>query len=162
MRLFLLISVLIFGLAASNQAEMHPPRIMKCLEKVTAQTEVVVDKRMNPYYLRGDFDADGAADYVVSVTGRKSGHSGVLFCLGRGSVILLGVDNTLPPFSDMPGDNFISPQWEVVTRRDVLSFRRSNKIVPVPKGEVVLMIWEDGMHYIYWDGARFRWSPLMQ
>lgn len=164
MRLLLLVFT---GLAASPMVAQDEPVlpivIATCLEKSRVRDSVVVDRNSNPYYLRGDFDGDGKPDHAVAVKGSKSQRNGVLICAGSGKVTLLGGDNPVrPPFSDLPNDNFVAPNWEVATRADVLSLRTTNKIVPEPKGESIMMIWEDGIHYIYWDGNRYRWSPVMQ
>ena len=131
------------GFAADDDIAV-PLAITRCLDRSRSNQSVTINKLTNPYYLRGDFDADGMPDYAVAVKGTRSGRNGVLFCLSRNSVIVLGADNSIDrPFSDMPGDNFVASTWEVATRQDVSAFQKTNKVVPLPKGEVILMIWED-------------------
>jgi len=140
-----------------------PWKVRKCIEDHRVASLIVVDTLTNPYYLRGDFNGDGIQDYAVAVKGQKTRRNGILVCLARRGPFLIGADRvTTPPFSDMPEDNFVAPFWEVATRSEVLGFQKNNRVVPLPKGEVIKMIWEDGIHYIYWDGTRFRWSPLVQ
>jgi len=141
---------------------VYPVRIVGCIEDAQVSNSAVVDTETNPYYLRGDFDGNGQMDFAIAVKGKKTKRNGVLVCLDNNSHVLIGGDKKhSPPFSDMPDDNFVAPHWEVATRQEILAFRKTNQDVPTPSGESILMIWEDGIHYIYWDGKRFRWSPMM-
>ena len=101
----------------SDKILIHPEHIDKCLKSSEASS-VEVNTNLNPYYLRGDFDGDGKADYAIAVRGRKTARNGVLVCVGNGRVFLLGADQPLkPPFSDMPDDNFFAPNWALRGRR---------------------------------------------
>jgi hypothetical protein len=142
----------------------QPDRVAECLKSPKASgLTVLVDN--NPFYLRGDFDGDGKADYAVSVRSKKGG-TGVLVCAGNGSLFLLGTGLGGGQFSDMPQDNFLAPQWAVYTKQEVtaLGAFQSNVPRPVPpvKGEAIAMIWEDGISLIYWDGAKFSWAGSKQ
>jgi len=161
--LILLVSWLFFLPVGSQDDSVHPTKMVACLEDPNIMNSVSTDMNTNPYYLRGDFDGDGRPDFAVAVKGTKSKRNGVLICLASGVRVILGADNrTTPPFSDMHDDNFVAPNWQVATRSDILAFRKTNRNVSVPKGESILMVWEDGIHYIYWDRTKFRWSPMMQ
>jgi hypothetical protein len=150
-------------LPQNTEGIVHPAKITSCVEGPEFRKALLVDTGTNPYYLRGDFDGDGVMDFAVAVKGIKTTRNGVLICRSNGPHVLLGADkNYTPPFSDMPDDNFVAPAWEVATRSEILELRKTNPSVPLPKGESILMIWEDGIHYIYWDGKQFRWSPMMQ
>jgi len=142
---------------------VHPELIENCLSSPAAKGRVVVDFATNPYYLRGDFDADGKPDYAAAIKGRKTRRNGVLVCTTSNGVFLLGADNPLnPPFSDMPGDNFVAPHWQVLTTAETKALGKYSTTVPNPlpefKGETIAMIWEDGISLIYWDGKKFRWA----
>ena len=135
---------------------IHPAKLEDCLEAPEVSKAASADLRMNPYYLRGDFDADHKPDFAVIVMGSKTKKSGVLFCLASGRRVILGGDGAT---SEEP---LVAPNWEVATVDEILGFRKVNGQIPVPKGESILMVWEDGMHYIYWDGAKFCVSPTIQ
>lgn len=146
---------------AQEQEVFYPHQIASCLERPTAQgLEARLDR--NPYYLRGDFDGDGEADHAVAVRGKKTRRNGVLICTAKG-VYVVGADRVVtPPFSNMPDDNFVAPQWATYSRKETQNLGKfsSNvpRPVPVTKGDSIAMIWEDGICLIYWDGRQFKWA----
>ncbi|MCE5306443.1 MAG: hypothetical protein LLG20_02270 [Acidobacteriales bacterium] len=149
-------------LAGEDPLLIHPDQIAECL-KSPVSSSVEVDLETNPYYLRGDFDGDGRVDYAVAVRGRKTKRNGVLVCAGNRKVFILGADQPLkPPFSDMPGDNFLAPNWAVYSKAETEALRAFTSNVPVIPGklygESLAMIWEDGIALILWDGRAFRWA----
>ncbi len=152
----------VIGLAdLADDEPIQPERVMQCLKSPkVAGLEII--EQINPFYLRGDFDGDGKPDYALQVRSRRKDGNGVLVCTGRGSIFLLGSGIAGSRFSDMPHDNFLAPQWVVLTKEEVAALApfESNAPHPVPvvKGEAIAMIWEDGICLIYWDGAKFRWA----
>ena len=139
-----------------------PLQVQKCLESQSIKGRVDVLFAQNPYFLRGDFDGDNRPDYAVAVRGRESKRNGVLICHGGARPMILGVDNSVK-FSDMPDDNFISSNWDVFTKEDARTVRKSSGTSgstpsAYPKGESIAMIWEDGICLIYWDASRYRWA----
>jgi hypothetical protein len=142
----------------------YPDLVHRCLNGPSVKEHVTVLADQNPVYLRGDFDGDGVPDYALQVKSKKTGHNGVLICAGNGRSILLGAETTAAhPFSNMPNDNFVAPNWAVYSKAETATLRRYSQNAPNPfpdaKGEVIAMIWEDGISLIYWDGKQFRWAP---
>jgi hypothetical protein len=161
--------LLVFGclLSASRlqaQEPYQPTRLAECL-RTSQVRHLTVLTAANPYYLRGDFDGDRQPDYAVVLTS-ASGGIGVAICRGSGGAVLLGTGIGATRFSDMPGDRFVAPQWDVLTRKDVLGLDGlgANGPTPLPKvkAESVAMIWEDAVCLIYWDGKSFRWAGARQ
>lgn len=158
---FLLIAL--SGMTAIDLADdelFQPEPIVQCLKNPqTSSLSILTD--MNPFYLRGDFDADGRPDYALTARSQTGG-TGVLICMGSGALFLLGSGLGTGTFSDMDEDRFTAPQWTVYTKQDVaeLGEFQSNVPVPVPSvtGESIAMIWEDGISLIYWDGMKFMWA----
>jgi len=147
----------------TQDGPIHSLALARCIESRDVRSSVTLDMSANPYYLRGDFDSDGVPDYAVVVRGINSKKKGIVICTRRRRDVILGAETRgAKAFSDMPGDNFVAPHWEVATRADVLALRRTNDGVPDPKGESIFMVWEDGLHIIYWDGSGYRWSQMMQ
>lgn len=142
---------------------IHPKMVRACLEMPAINGQLKVMNDVNPYYLRGDFDGDGLLDYAVSVQGIKTRRNGVLICTEKKEAVILGAINSLKtPFSDKPDDNFTSPNWQVMTKKETFEIYNYTSGKPVrvalPKGETIAMIWEDGVCLIYWDGSRYRWG----
>jgi hypothetical protein len=69
------------------------------------------------------------------------------FILGAGS---------RPEFSHKKDDNFLSADWEVLTLAEFRDQVYDKKAAANAKGEVILLSWEDGSSYIYWDGTAYR------
>lgn len=161
-RVFSILAVTASGLLASGV--FYPDLVHRCLNGPSVKEHVTVLADQNPVYLRGDFDGDGVPDYALQVKSKKTGHNGVLICAGNGRSILLGAETTAAhPFSNMPNDNFVAPNWAVYSKAETATLRRYSQNAPNPfpdaKGEVIAMIWEDGISLIYWDGKQFRWAP---
>src|SRR5436190_18270036 len=55
-----------------------PPEITACLQ---ARADYKLSDRINPFYLRGDFDGDGKQDYAVLVVSEKQ-EPGIAICRG--------------------------------------------------------------------------------
>lgn len=157
-----MIILVIFASLAFGQDEQKvvPSTVESCLQKVLGQVEL--STTVNPFYLRGDFNGDGRPDYAVTVKGKKSGRLRMLVCTEAKGVFLLGREGDSRAFSDMPDDNFFSPNWMVYTRPEVVQLTKYNSNVPktatTQRGEAIAMIWEDGVSLIYWDGKRFQWA----
>lgn len=146
---------------------IHPEHIRRCLERDSIGTKVEILYGHNPYYVTGHFDGDRRLDYAVAVKGPKTRRNGVLICAGNRKATILGADNLSdPPFSDMPKDNFLAPEWWVVSREQaIIDIRRNHNIksgFPLPVGEAIEMVWEDGSGLVYSDGQRFRWIGGLQ
>jgi hypothetical protein len=87
--------------------------------------------------------------------------------MANGTGFVVGADQPkTPAFSNMPGDNFVAPNWEVLSKADQNELRRFTSNVPHPMphdtGDAIGLIWEDGIAVIYWDGNHFRWSAPKQ
>jgi hypothetical protein len=148
--------------AEEDQAIIHPDQIFRCLKEPAAPGLTVIT-HIDPYYLRGDFDGDGKPDYAVAVRGVRTKRNGILVCAGNDHLYVLGADQPInPPFSDLPGDNFVSRNWAVDSPAETRELAAWTVNVPrsLPKvwGDTIGMIWEDGISLIYWDGSQFRWA----
>ena len=127
-----------------------PDSITNCLKPVSRQYKI--SGRINPFYLRGDFDGDGRPDYAVLITNPKS-ERGIAVCraASRGPEIV-GAGVALNKLADFDFD-----AWMVFTRRPV---ERGVGERPPPKlqGDGISIIWsESASALLYWDGRKMRW-----
>jgi hypothetical protein len=151
---------------ASRQAQATstgvPPELTACLNAESLNEKLVILTERNPYYLKGDFDADGRSDFAILVRGKKTHRNGVLMCMNNSKFQILGADEPIsPPFSDMPNDNFVAPEWRLYSKEEAAQVHSIDGPVgqkaAIPMGDSVAMIWEDGVCVIYWDGSRYSW-----
>lgn len=149
------------ALLAANSKPILPGSVQACISRKEVAISITLETTTNPYYLRGDFDSDGNVDYAVSVQGRKTKRAGVVLCHASGLVTVLGADTVhRPPFSDLAGDQFLSADWCVVSKREAMQHIGKRKIEYYPIGEVILMPWDDGVGMVYFDGIAYRWLTL--
>jgi hypothetical protein len=77
-----------------------------------------------------------------------------------GKSMVLGPKGANPPFSDMDDDDYMSSDWRVCTKRDVVAMKKYYRDVPEPVNQAICLTWEDGAAIIYWDGSRFCWKSF--
>jgi hypothetical protein len=122
-----------------------PQRVAACLK--SAEVPVQVDFRLNPFYIRADFDGDGKADYAVLV--KKGKDRGIVVCraaVAKGTVIGSGV-----PFNEWRDLDFSA--WAAYEKR------AAGSGVPRLLGEAIWLEWgERGSGLVYWNGHKFVWQ----
>lgn len=120
-----------------------------------------VSGRINPFYLRGDFDGDGKPDYAILIASNQDHSKGIAIWLStKKRFVVLGAGH---PFkfgrSDKKGatDFDFIDIWQVYGRKPV---ERGVAAGPPPKllGEAILAgKTESASGLLYWDGKEFAW-----
>jgi len=163
-----LIVVLLLSLVLAKRvfadSPFLPEPLEKCLKPSSLQVQVTLVLTRNPFYLRGDFDADGRPDYAVVVRVKETGKEALVICRSAGRAVLLGGRaDAKQAFSSNEGDDFVAKNWEVLTAAEVrkLTSFASNVPRPLPNqvGDAIAMIFEDAVELVYWDGRQFRHAP---
>jgi hypothetical protein len=125
-----------------------PAPVAECLKAESERLEI--SRRINPFYLRGDFDGDGQLDYVVLVQHRKSEKQGFAFCfasnkrkphiVGAGTSIALegGVRRDDLAAFDLWG---VAEAWSKQPKKDALFLAKA----------------ESGSGILLWNGTRMVW-----
>ena len=150
---------------------MVPKSVQKCLQasQQLAVTPIEVNREVNPFYIRGDFDGDGRLDLAVAVRTPGKDNRSVLICSGEKPLALLG--NSAKRRVDLgdAGDEIVSLGWSVVGLQDVLTElgannpRRHNgfrSALAAVRGEMILMPAEDRLGLIFHDGRGFHWYTI--
>ncbi len=112
----------------------------------------------NPFFLRGDFDGDGNIDYAITVENVENKKEGLLVCFAskKKKAVLIGPALKTPPFWSLR-------TWDIQTADEIkdLVDHKNNPINISPKGESIVMTWEDSVGVIYWNGKEFLWKLVI-
>lgn len=128
-----------------------PFPVSKCLQNEAYGVEI--SRRLNPFYLLGDFDGDGKLDYAVLVKDRKSEKQGYAFCFAganrKPQIVGAGHAVTLEGgkiYDDIPDLDVwgIAVSWSKRPRRDALYVGLS----------------ESHGSWFYWNGKRMIWYDM--
>jgi len=154
----MLIIILILAIVSGQEAKRTPVeidnipiQISECLSRQTSF--LVIDRRMNPYYLRADFNGDSRTDYVVLVQDNMTNKRGFAFCLGGPKPVLhvIGAGKLFALESGVERDNLgsfdvwgIADRKSMGTKHDALYLERA----------------ESGSGLVYWQRGRFAWKQL--
>jgi hypothetical protein len=138
------------------------PIARQCFESSGIREKAELQVAIKPNYLTGDFDGDGIGDVALVIKGLQTRRNGIVICTARG-ISVFGADQpSFPPFSDMANDNFVSSQWEVMSKEEAHDVRKSvdgrRVQIAFPRGDSIAMVWEDAICLIYWDGGRYKWA----
>jgi len=104
--------------------------------------------RINPSYLRGDFDGDGGTDVVALITNKAKAYGGfAIFSAKKAKVFIVGADSVRSDFNRMD-------VWGVLPKE-----LESRLDIKGAQGEViyVLRTESEGGGHIYWSGQSFLW-----
>jgi hypothetical protein len=120
-----------------------PKEVSRCLKKVASQYKV--SYRINPFYLRGDFDGDGKPDYAVLITSLADGSRGLAVCGSQIGIQILGAGVSFDKMKDLDFN-----AWRVYAKGPVGPGVESG---PPPKmtAEALLIEWaESASGLVYW------------
>jgi hypothetical protein len=133
-----------------------PDTIKKALTNWPVEKKYDISFRMEPFYLRGDFNGDGRMDVAVLVKERSTGKFGIAIVHGTtGKVTILGAGIGI----GNGGDDFEwMDSWQLysITHGGHIPNETS---VPHLRGDaLVVEKSEAASALIYWNGKRYVWS----
>jgi hypothetical protein len=117
----------------------------------------LINKDLNPFYLRGDFDGDRKMDYALSIVDRKTKKKGiVIYHTGTKKYFLLGAGVKIQDGYDRDDLDWMDA-WTVYDKENVEQGVTSAK-PPKLKGEAIYAEkLESSSGIICWDGKGYRW-----
>jgi hypothetical protein len=129
-----------------------PEEINRAIAKGLLAKKYELSFRMDPFYLRGDFNGDNKMDVAALVKQRSTGKLGIAIVNGAtGKVIILGAGTAI----GNGGDDFEwMDSWEIYPK-DRMTSRTS---IPKLHGDAFLVSKsESASALIYWNGKRYIW-----
>ncbi len=145
--------------ADSQTPDAKLPHVPEPVEKVIVRGPLAkkyeVAFRLNPFYLRGDFNGYGKIDVAVLVKQRSTGKLGVAIVHGGTSkVTILGAGTAV----GNGGDDFEwMDTWQIYSKTRVASGGDGKK-APHLRGDALLVgKSEAASALIYWNGYRYMW-----
>jgi hypothetical protein len=152
----ILLVVCVTAYCATLRAEVDeynvPLKVTACLNAVRDRDFEISD-RMNPFYLRGDFDGNGVADYAVLIAQRNTGKAGIFVCFGRThKAVRIAAGQ---PISLEGGKKF-----DDLGDFDAWNIDESGQPVNRKRDAIHLIAKEAGSGRFSWTGKAFQWTQL--
>lgn len=147
----LLGSVLLTGFYAD--VESLPEAISSRIEQLDKYT---ISDRINPFYLRGDFDADGRPDYAILIKERSTNKKGVVvFLSSQAKPQILGAGRPVQ-YGATKSDDLNFDSWRVYGRSqtDV-----GTGFDPPPGKDELILVQknESASGFFRWSATHFIW-----
>ena len=147
----------ISGVACAQQGEDVPPKLRDALASKPFGDRYDASFRINPFYLRGDFDGDGIADYAMLVVDIKTQKRGIAVWLSsRREVVILGAGSPVR-YGDQREDDLDFDVWRV-TGTNLFDKSSSIETPPSFHGDAILVEKSESASGIfYWKSGHFVW-----
>lgn len=148
----LVISFLLFLSGSAQQPpvdlENVPLPVSKCLQ--ASDKTVEISRRINPFYLRGDFNGDGRSDFVILVQEQESKKKGFAFCFaGSMKAHIVGAGNPIALEGGITRDDLsafdvwgVASAWSKSPARDAVYLEQA----------------EAGSGMLIWNGRKMIWQ----
>ena len=140
---------------AHTQIPDIPEAVQKAITHGALSKEYELAFRLNPFYLRGDFNGDGKIDVVVLVKQRPTGKLGIAVIDGvNNKVRILGAGTPI----GNGGDDFEwMDMWQVYSKMRA-AHAAGETGVPQLRGDALLVSKSEAASaLIYWNGKRYVW-----
>jgi hypothetical protein len=142
--------------SAAPDVIAHLPDIPEVIDRAIAKESLAkkyqISHRMNPFYLRGDFNGDDKIDVAVLVKQRSTGKIGIAIINGANDkVTILGAGTSI----GNGGDDFEwMDSWEIYSKGRIAS----GTSVPKFRSDALLVSKSEAASaVIYWNGKRYVW-----
>jgi hypothetical protein len=130
-----------------------PPEAAKALAMFPQTTRYALTARLNPYYLQGDFDGDGATDTALLIIEKATGKQGIAVVAG-GQVMVVGAGQAF----GNGGDDFAWMDAWYIYEKGTVEQGAFEGTPPKLRGDALMVIkTESASGLIYWSGRAFAW-----
>ncbi len=150
LRRFVCLALALTAAAATDapvEIDNVPFQVSRCLQGF--QGKYRINRWMNPFYLRGDFDGDKQADYVALIEEVATKKQGFLFCFGdaQRKPQILGAGVSIPVEGGLPADD-----WATINVWGVAPGCGGGKLecLFIEKAYA-------GSGWFIWNGRQFTW-----
>ena len=138
--------------------ENIPDGLLKIIEQGSFARTYDLDGSVNPFYLRGDFDGDGKADYAFRIKSKSEKASGIAIWLStKRKMLILGAGIPFTVSGSSVSNLDFLDIWRVYEKKTV----ERGVGAPLPPrllGEAILAgKSESASGLIYWNGKSFAW-----
>ena len=144
--------------AQGVEIENIPNEILHTVELGPFAQSYTLDGSLNPFYLRGDFDGDGKADYALRIKSKGDNASGIAIWISSlHKLVVIGAGVQFKVSGSVVSNVDFLNTWQVYGKRSV---ERGVESGPPPRllGEAILAgKRESGSGIIYWNGKSFAW-----
>jgi hypothetical protein len=133
-----------------------PDNLYEFYNQEKIRTTYKINRELNPFYIRGDFDGDNKADYALAVIEAVTDKKGILiYHPATKKHFLAGAGESIP---NGHGDDYSwMDAWEVSDEKTV-GQGVTNLKPPKLLGEAILIKkLESSSGLIYWDGKEYKW-----
>ena len=129
-----------------------PDLIERAIANGSLAKKYELSYRLNPFYLRGDFDGDSKIDVAALVKERSTGKLGIAIVHdGTGKVTVLGAGTAI----GNGGDDF---EWMDSWRIYAKEHATGDTSAPKLRGDALLVSKSEAASaLIYWNGRRYVW-----
>jgi hypothetical protein len=140
---------------ANEQPHDIPEVLKRAITTSSLARNYDLSLRINPFYLRGDFNGDGKIDVAALVKQRSTGKLGIAIIHGEAEkATILGAGTAI----GNGGDDFEwMDSWQVYSK-DRVTLEGGEKNLPHLRGDALLVSKsEAGSALIYWNGKHYVW-----
>jgi len=137
--------------------ENFPPKLREVFSGKALEGTYDVSDRINPLYLRGDFDGDGIADYAVLIVHLQTKKRGIAVWLSsKQKMVILGAGVPVQ-YGQGREDDLNFDRWRI-TGKNPADVSSSIELPPALHSDAIFVEkLESASGIFYWKAGRFLW-----
>lgn len=134
-----------------------PDDLYEFFNQEDIKTNYKINKDLNPFYLRGDFNGDKKIDYALAVIESKTDKKGILiYHPATKTTFKLGAGKRIPNGYERDDMGWMDA-WHICNKKEIeqgVTDQKPPKLI----GEAIYAFkLESSSGIIYWDGKEYKW-----